>query len=130
MQPGKTDFGDRACTAANDEAGIASQCHEKVPRIAHAAGHHNCGWPVWGRHLVGRDDAENQTSGGDCALSGYSRGRTAATADQSDAVARQKCTGLASKFVCGRTRLGAAEHADLLLANGWSWHCDCLCGLT
>lgn len=129
MQPSKTDLGFGACTATNDEAGIAGQCHEQVSRVAHAARHHNGGRPVRRRHLVGRDDAENQSPGGYGALCGHSSGRTAATADYSDAVARKKCTGLASKFVCGGTWLGAAEYTHLRLTDGRGWHCDCLCGL-
>ena len=52
------------------------------------------------------------------ALSCHARGRTTATADQSNAVARQQCPGLTGKLVCGGPWLGAAEDADLWLADG------------
>lgn len=118
VQPGKTDLGEGAGTAPDDEAGIAGKRHEKVSRVTHATRDHDCGRPIRGWHFVGGNDAEDQATSGNRALSSHARSGTSAATDYGDAVTCQECAGLAGKFVCGGTGFGTAQHTDLWLADG------------
>jgi hypothetical protein len=46
MQPSEANFGDSSGAPANHEASVASQGHEQIPGIAHAAGNKHGAWPV------------------------------------------------------------------------------------
>lgn len=118
VQPSKTDLRDGASATADDKTGIARQGHEQIARVPHATWHDNRGGPVRWRHQIRWNDAQHQATSGDGPLRSNAGCRAAAAADQSDAVLREQRPSLPSKLVCGGSRLGAPEDADLRLSDG------------
>lgn len=124
MQPGQVYFGLGASTAANDNAGITREGHQKVARVAHAARQNDCSGPIGRRHLVRRDDAKNETIGLNGALCRNSGSGTAATTDDCDAKLCQRFSRLCGEFISSRARLSAAEYANLRPSM---WECHGVC---
>ena len=93
MQPREANFGNRARTTADHQAGIAGQRHDQIPRITHAARNKHSAWPILQANIIGRNDANHDASSRDCALCRDTCGRTAATADKRNTEARKKLAG-------------------------------------
>ena len=113
VEPSKTHLGDRPGSSSDHQAGVAGQSHEEVSCIAHPAGDQHGAGPIGEIDVGGGDDADDFTTGGEGTLSCNPRRRATTTADQRDAQSGDEFAGGRREVVSLRTRLGAAEDADL-----------------
>jgi len=113
VEPCQADLGDGAGSTADDEAGVARQGHEEIPGIAHAAGDEHGAGPIGQIDICGGNDTDDFASRSEGTLGSDTSGGAAATADEGDAETGDEFASGSCEVVGFRTRLSAAEHADL-----------------
>lgn len=113
MQPGEANFGNRACTTADHQTGIAGQSHDQISRIAHAAWDKHRAWPILQANIIGRNNTQHDAAGRERMFCRDPGGRTAATADKGNTETREKLASCSRQLIGARARLGATQNADL-----------------
>ena len=118
VQPCQADLGNRSRAAPDDQTRIASQGHEKVSGISHAARDEDAARPIPEVDIVGWHDADDHPARTQSPFGCSACGRTTAAANHSDSEPGEQFTGRTREIERGRSGLCASEDTHLTRSAG------------